>query len=304
MNKFKTSIYSDSYLNLHENLLSNQNLHIFHGHVIDQRGQALFDNFPSASFHLVSYNPETMEFSINNNIINYNDTNFITSTISNYHSQFFIDSTTLGLTEIYYLIKQFLKLQINKFKVLYIEPQKYNKDENNEFYLLSNYPIGFRPIPGAVTDLHHGDVETGIFFLGFDSTRMQIALEEFQMIQDKNVKAIFGTPAFHAGLEMESIIPHLEILLENRSFEINYCSANDPSSAYELLLFHKRSLDEGNKMFIAPLGPKPTTIASALFANLHEEEVSLLYDHPSHLPNRTSGVKSWHMYSFYLTSVS
>lgn len=75
------------------------------------------------------------------------------------------------------------------------------------------------------------------FFVGFDSSRMEIALEEFQMIQGKNIKTIFASPAFSSGLELESIVPHLNILSDNRTFEIDFCSALDPTSSFEMLNF-------------------------------------------------------------------
>lgn len=301
MTNYKAHIYTA----YDEELSSNKfgkNLHIFYGEILDDRGLLLKNSFKSAIWHKVKFNAESMELSIDNKSINFTDV----SHLSNYNIEgatFLIDSTTLNLPELYYLIKQLILLKITYFKILYIEPKIYTKDPNSDFYQLSNYPIGYKPIPGAVTDLHQSDVESGVFFIGFDSTRMQIALEEFQMIQDKNIKVIFGTPAFHAGLELESIYPHLEILTENRDFHIDYCSAIDPASSYDLLNHFKKSLDDGNKLFIAPIGPKPTTIASALFANIFPNETSLLYDHPENLVNRTSGVNGWYTYSVYLNEI-
>ena len=301
MTNYKAHIYTAYDEELSSDKFGN-NLHIFYGDILDDRGQLLKDSFKSATWHKVKFNAESMELSVDGNLINFTDTNYL-GTYKVEGASFLIDSTTLNLPEIYYLIKQFIALKITYFKVLYIEPKEYTKDPDSDFYQLSNYPIGYKPIPGAVTDLHQSDVEIGVFFIGFDSTRVQIALEEFQMIQDKNIKVIFGTPAFHAGLELESIYPHLEILSENRDFHIDYCSAIDPASAYDLLNYFKKALDDGNKLFIAPIGPKPTTIASALFANIFPNETSLLYDHPENLQNRTRGVNGWYTYSVYLNQI-
>ncbi|QXW27176.1 hypothetical protein KXJ74_07115 [Acinetobacter johnsonii] len=301
MSKYKAHIYTDILCTFNTSSLSN--IHIFSGRVLDDRGRELVSVFngSESNIHLVEFNANFMQFSIDNRIINFNDTTFLGSFV-NSDNTVMIDSTTLGLAEIYYLIKQFISLNFLEFKIIYIEPLAYNKDESDEFYKLSQYPIGYKPIPGAVGDLHHDDLELGVFFVGFDSSRMEIALEEFQMIQGKNIKTIFGTPAFNSGLEMESIVPHLNILTENRNFEIDFCSALDPTSSFEMLNFYNKSLEDGKKLFIAPLGTKPTTIATALFANLNPD-VSLLYDHPMNLENRTSGVKDWHIYSVYLTPI-
>ncbi|WP_180084024.1 hypothetical protein [Acinetobacter sp. YH12145] len=301
MIKHKAHIYTDVFRSFDTTDLNN--IHIFSGRVLDDRGRELLSVFSDSksNIHLVEFNANQMQFSIDGHVIDFNDSKYLESII-NIENNVMIDSTTLGLPEIYYLIKQFINLNFLEFKIIYIEPLTYNKDESDEFYRLSHYPIGYKPIPGAVGDLHHDDLELGIFFIGFDSSRMEIALEEFQMIQGKLIKTIFATPAFSSGLEMESIVPHLNILTDNPKFEIDFCSALDPTSSFEMLNFYKRSLDDGKKLFIAPLGTKPTTIATALFANLNSD-VSLLYDHPMNLENRTSGVKDWHIYSVYLTPI-
>ncbi|EOX7543271.1 hypothetical protein ACULUM_001009 [Acinetobacter baumannii] len=302
MKKFKAHIYTDIKDNF--SIQTTSNIHLFCGKALDDRGRELLKVFSekSSTIHSVHFEPNTMQFSIDNKIVEFNNIEYLSEFI-NAENTIIIDSTTLGLPEIFYLIKQFIALSFLHFKIIYIEPLKYNKDESDDFYKLSHYPIGYKPIPGAVGDLHHDDLDLGVFFVGFDPSRMEIALEEFQMIQGKSIKTIFATPAFNSGLELESIVPHLNLLIDNRNFEIDFCSALDPTSSFELLNYYKKSLDDGQKLFVAPLGTKPTTIASALFANLHSKDVSLLYDHPLHLENRTIGVKEWHIYSIYLTPI-
>ena len=302
MTSYKTHLYTDTYENFDPKIIGNK-IHIFHGDCIDDRGIALtnvFNNSENHIFHLVEYQPEKMQTFINKKVLDIQ--NDLTPHI-NSDDSFVIDATTLGLAELYFIIKSLIISKIFEFKILYIEPDSYTKDDQNDLYKLSHYPVGFKPIPGAISDLHSSDLEYGIFFVGFDPSRMEIALEEFQMIQNKKVKIIFGSPAFQAGWELESIIPHLNILKDNRSFELNYCSAIDPSSSYDLLAFYKRATEDGKKIFIAPLGPKPTTIATALFANIYNQDVSLLYDHPVNLKNRTKGVRQWHMYSIYINEI-
>jgi len=68
---------------------------------------------------------------------------------------------------------------------------------------------GYQPIPCSVVDLGGDDLEVGVFFLGFESERLDRALEEHQMIADKEVKVVFGIPAYHPGWELDAIIPHL-----------------------------------------------------------------------------------------------
>lgn len=302
MTSYKTHFYTDTFQNFDPNYIGDK-IHIFHGKCIDDRGIALnriFNDKNNHFFHLVEYLPDQMQTIVNNNILDV--WSGISSSI-NVDDFFVIDSTTLGLAELYFIIKTLIISKVYNFKILYIEPDSYTKDDQNDLYQLSHYPIGFRPIPGAVSDLHSSELEYGIFFVGFDPSRIEIALEEFQMIQNKKVKIIFGSPAFQSGWELESIVPHLNILNDNRNFELNYCSAIDPSSAYDLLAYYKRATEDGKKIFIAPLGPKPTTIATALFANIFNQDVSLLYDHPVNLENRTKGVRQFHIYSIYIDEI-
>jgi hypothetical protein len=139
-------------------------------------------------------------------------------------------------------------------------------------------------------------VEAGVFFLGYEPDRMARALTEYQMIATKSVKVVFGVPAFRAGWELNAIVPHLHMLSEQRDFDVAYCSANDPGSAFECLERTRNSLTAGAKMFIAPIGTKPCGIATAVFASLFPSETGIIFDHPRKKLKRSSGLNVWHRY--------
>ena len=114
------------------------------------------------------------------------------------------------------------------------------------------------------------------------------------MISAKDIKVVFGIPAFQPGWELNSIVPHLE-LIENCN--VQYCAANDPSSAYDALEVTRTSLSIGNRMFVAPIGTKPCGVAAAIFASVYPNQVGLLYDHRKKKEKRSKGVSVWHRYS-------
>lgn len=211
-----------------------------------------------------------------------------------------LESTTLGFAELFLLIKSIISLNINDFLVIYVEPGTYSRSALSSIsYELSELNAGYMPIPGSVVDLSEDDVESGVFFLGYEPERLERAFEEYQMLSSKDIKVVFGIPAFRPGWELNSIVPHLS-LIDN--CEISYCAANDPSSAYDALEATRRSLSAEKKMFIGPIGTKPCGIAAALFASMHDSQVGLLYDHRTKKKKRSTGVNIWHRYSIRLTS--
>ena len=208
-----------------------------------------------------------------------------------------LEGTTLGFAELFCSIKALISLGQLTFQVVYIEPQTYSKGSSGPgSFELSHEIVGYRPIPNAIVDLSSHSVEAGVFFLGFEPERLERALEEYQMITSKEVKVIFGVPAFHPGWELNSLVPHLQSLSERGGFEISYCSANDPSAAFDCLEDTRRSLSPDCRMFIAPIGTKPCGIAAAIFASLYPKQVGLLYDHPQKKKKRTEGIGVMHQY--------
>lgn len=269
---------------------------VFHGGVVDERGQLTLDLGPTHHKVPVSYNVQDMTISLADQTV---DADLCEKAISPYldDRNIVLEATTLGFAELFCLTRALIASGKHTFEITYAEPERYNKPSGRgESYALSEIITGYAPIPHSVVDLSSEEVEAGVFFLGYEQERMARALEEYQMISNKLVKVVFGVPAFHAGWELNSIVPHLQMLSEQNGFEIAYCSANDPGSAYECLERTLKSLSNGARMFIAPIGTKPCGVATAVFASLYPNESGILFDHPKKKDKRSFGVHIWHKY--------
>jgi hypothetical protein len=269
---------------------------LFHGNSVDDRGQSSV-NIESSNISqrvTVNYDYEGMEISVGDKVINADEA---TALLAPYVEQgkIVLDATTLGFSELFFAIKGLVDLKVNDFLIIYVEPSDYSRTTPGaDSFALSELNAGYKPIPRSVVDLAGDDVEAGVFFLGFEPERLERAFEEYQMLSTKDVKVVFGIPAFQPGWELNSIVPHLSII-ENCT--IAYCAANDPSSAYDTLEETRISLGQEKKMFIGPIGTKPCGIATALFACMHPLQTGLLFDHRKKRVKRSSGVNVWHRYS-------
>lgn len=268
----------------------------FYGDAVDDRGESAI-NFKSNLITervLVSYDSKKMSLKVNDVTLEADRAmELFTPYLSN--KNIILEATTLGVPELFFAVKSLIDSNVYNFLIIYVEPEEYKRETPAaDSFALTEQIVGYKPIPNAIVDLSGDDVEAGVFFLGFEPDRLERAFEEYQMISSKDLKVVFGIPAFQPGWELNSIVPHLEAI-DNCS--ISYCSANDPSSAYDSLEETRLSLREGNKMFVAPIGTKPCGIASAIFASIHPSQVGLLYDHRKKKYKRSEGVSIWHRYS-------
>lgn len=270
---------------------------LFHGTAVDDRGE-LAVSTEGAPMHdkvLVTYDVENMTVSVGGLIA---IADACADLVQQYMDgrQIVLEATTLGFAELFCITRALIVLGVHSFQIIYAEPDKYTKPVGGDSYALSELIPGYKPIPHAVVDLSSDEVEAGVFFLGYEHDRMARALAEYQMIATKSVKVVFGVPAFRAGWELNAIVPHLQMLSEQGDFDVAYCSANDPGSAFECLERTRNSLTEGAKMFIAPIGTKPCGIATAVFASLYPSETGIIFDHPRKKSKRSSGTNVWHRY--------
>lgn len=280
---------------------SKETLIFFHGEFVDERGKHAIENLSTlVDFsHMIIYDVDKMCLNINNDNYLLQDL-FSNDVFFPNNASFILDATTLGFVEIFLITKILIHKKIPNIVIVYIEPKGYTTESDNaEIYSLSLKSSSFSPIPTAVIDMSSNEVPYGVFFLGYESSRISIALDAYSMIGNKDIKVVFGVPAFTSGWELKSIIPHLEVLKENSDFDTKYCGANDPASAYDILLDMEKLIGNNEKIFVAPIGTKPCGIATAIFANVFSEKVGLLYDHPIKLKNRTYGISTEIMYKVY-----
>lgn len=288
---FHTTNHASSVdLGLYENSI------MFHGNPIDERGNFAI-NFECNKILLripVVYDYEKMTIGVGNDIVSADN---VTELLRPYLTgkNILLESTTLGFAELFLIIRTLIDIEIDHFLVLYVEPEKYERTKPGaDSFALSESNAGYKPIPRSVIDLAGSDVEAGVFFLGYEPERLERAFEEYHMLSSKDIKVVFGIPAFHPGWELNSVVPHLASI---GNCDVQYCAANDPSSAYDALEITRLSLSEGNTMFIAPIGTKPCGVATALFASMHPAQVGLLYDHRIKKNKGSKGVNIWHRYS-------
>ena len=267
----------------------------FHGESVDERGDAVnTENKNISQRILVNYDFENMQICLNGKVVDAdNATNLIGPFLS--EKKIVIEATTLGFAEMFFVIKALTELKISEYIVLYVEPAEYNREKKgSDRFAISEINSGYRSIPKSIIDLASDDVTAGVFFLGYEAQRLETALEEFQMLSNKDIKVAFGIPAFQPGWELNSIVPHLNVI---ENWEYSYCAANDPDLAYDVLETTRSSLGNNKKMFVAPIGTKPCGIAAAIFASLYPEQVGLLYDHRTKKIKRSKGLNVWHRYS-------
>ncbi|RSZ58218.1 hypothetical protein HF313_00515 [Massilia atriviolacea] len=280
-----------------EELGMRQDAVLFHGIPVDQREELAIkiEGAPAHDKVLVSYDIQNMALSVDGVT---SSADVCAGLLQNYIDgrQIVLEATTLGFAELFCVIRGLIALGVRIFQIIYVEPRDYTQPVGGESFALSELISGYHPIPHAVVDLSSDEVEAGVFFLGYEPERMARALSEYQMIVEKTVKVVFGVPAFQAGWELNAIVPHLPMLSEQSGFDVAYCSANDPGSAFDCLQRTRNSLSRGSKMFIAPIGTKPCGIATAVFASLFPNEAGILFDHPRKKSKRSSGVNVWHRY--------
>lgn len=287
---FQTSTASTA-----EALGISDNAVLLHGEPLDPRGNRAVEAWGEVITRVLTlYDVENMSISLGAVAL---DVDSVGELLSAYDSsRVVLEATTLGFAELFALVSGLFEVGAEEIDIVYVEPESYTRTyPGGSQFALSETTLGYQPIPRSVVDLSSDDLEAGVFFLGFEPERLDRALEEHQMIAGKELKVVFGIPAYHPGWELDSIIPHLP-RLQQVSLDVEYCSASDPEAAFECLERTRASLGVGKRMFVAPIGPKPCGIASAVFASAYPVQVGLLFDHPRRSASRTTGALVWHRY--------
>lgn len=289
INFFSTSGDSAADLNLPENLI------LLHGERLDERGESACGCAHEDSQVRLTFGVDDMSLTVGSET---KSSDLASTLLAGYDwRDVFLEATTLGFAELFCAANALLANGANTLNIIYVEPGEYTRVSSGaDRFALSEPTRGYVAIPNAIVDLSSDEVEAGVFFLGFEPERLDRALEEYQMIANKDVKLVFGIPAYHPGWELDAIIPHLPALQQHK-LQLDYCSANDPEAAFECLERTRKALGSDKRMFVAPIGPKPCGIASAIFASVYPEQVGLLYDHPRRRQKRSSGVDRWHRFT-------
>lgn len=268
---------------------------LLHGEELDQRGESACTCAPPEARVRLDFGVDDMSLTVGTET---KSSDLAAELLSGYDPQkVFLEATTLGFAELFCAANALLSSGATTLNIIYVEPGEYTRiSKGANQFALSEPTRGYVAIPNAIVDLSSEEVEAGVFFLGFEPERLARALEEYQMIASKDVKLVFGIPAYHPGWELDAIVPHLTAL-EQHKLQLDYCAANDPEAAFESLERTRKALGTDRRMFVAPIGPKPCGIASAIFATVYPDQVGLLYDHPRRKSKRSSGVDLWHRFT-------
>jgi hypothetical protein len=272
----------------------------FIGEKLDDRGdQAIkFGDLHSTKLIIVKYSAEEMVLSFDGKDSSIDDIEDDFKFLQN--KKILIESTTVNFVELLLILQQ-AKINNCHTAILYLEPKSYSKKRTSLIvhrreFELSEQTLGFYPVPGFVNTFGSTMLKKTIFIAGYESERISRTIEE-NAISSNNCDLIFGVPAFKVGWEMNSFANNITLIKEHRFInEPFYSSATNPGTTYDVLANIYGSLDTNEKMFIAPLGPKPAGIAAALFL-INHDDVSLFYDHPSKKSERSTEVSKWHLYT-------
>lgn len=218
------------------------------------------------------------------------------------------ESTTLGLAEIIRSLQAVKEAKIKEIDICYVEPKFYRKHQSlstgilssREFELTTNNTFiglqGFNEEFREEQQAHH------VFFLGYESSRLQQALEQRGEYDAAHYHRFFviGVPAFSPGWETNVLANHVQILqrLGVSSNAIKYCAANSIQEAYHMLWDLYKSIGSESSIFwVSPFGTKPHTVATALFLLETKGAISnssLFYDHPIRTDKRSQEVAKYH----------
>lgn len=268
---------------------------LLHGEKLDERGESACSCVPESARVMLRYGIDDMSLTVGTKTKSSDVANELILGLD--QDKVILEATTLGFAELFCATNALLANGATAVNVIYVEPTEYQRvHPGGDQFELSLPTRGYVPIPNSIVDLTSDEVEAGVFFLGFEPERLDRALEEHQMIASKDVKLVFGIPAYHPGWELDAIVPHLPAL-DQHGLELDYCSANDPEAAFECLERTRAGLSEDKRMFVAPIGPKPCGIASAIFASVYPEQVGLLFDHPQRKKKRSTGTDLWHRFT-------
>lgn len=212
-----------------------------------------------------------------------------------------LEATTLGFVQIFLCCRALRHRGHKSIWLVYVEPLTYSNPRRRHVlhkrdFELSETVSGYRAIPGATFLLSDRRPRHGVFFLGYEESRLDVALEELEMFDPASCSVVFGVPAFKPGWEMNAFANNIRVMKSKAvSGGTHFCGAENPAAAVDVLDDIRDSLPFGSKIFVAPIGTKPTGIGAALFASEHPD-VGILYDHPRRRPGRSKEVSSWHLY--------
>lgn len=314
--KFK----SIKYFHPEDTLPIYKNTVCFQGVALDDRGEFAQYINKGNNIIIIKYNCNNYSIAINDIEYSIRKELYIEKICEFTHgaASVIIDSTTLNIVDILYILKALNKNKITQeVQILYIEPKEYSFRNNtisqfDDFTLSSAYKE-FPPVPGFAImtvnkeiineDGEHKNKEEVdlVAFLGFERARLGHIFNSDDGATYSKFIPIIPLPGFNPGWENRTLGNHINFFTPKYNFStLEYVSANNPYQSYQLL----EKISRTRKKFrIAPIGTKPNSIGCAVFLinNIQNPDISvgLLFDFPEKLEKRSKGVGKINIYTLY-----
>lgn len=290
-----------------ENLIKPQYNIIFYGDTIDDRTQYIksyiLKNPDPVLLFKLKWDNKNKKIIENNSTITIDEFQNKISEIG--ISKAMVDSTSLDFPEIVYILSALKNKKNIEIDFIYAEPDDYKQKtstspEETDFELSSSQSI-FSGLPKFF--ISNSSLRVSIIApLGFEPMRLGQLLNTDEGANYESINGLFGIPAYKPGWENRSIKSHLRHFKKDISSAISLYPSSNPYEIYKNL---SKIKDAYQRVILAPLGTKPSTIALALFLvnnfdqNSRKENVSAVYDFPQKVSKRTNGIGKIYIYNLY-----
>jgi len=172
----KVSFFSRSGTNAVELELP-EDMVLLHGEQLDERGQLACGCAPEAARVMIGYGVDDMSLTVG---IQTKSSDLASEMLQGFDKdKVVLEATTLGFAELFCALNALLTNGATSLNIIYIEPAQYQRESPGaDRFALSQPTRGYAPIPNAIVDLTSDEIESGVFFLGFEPERLDRALEE------------------------------------------------------------------------------------------------------------------------------
>ena len=250
-----------------------------------------------------AYNHESLTVEVNS--IDQNLRDFFNGPLLSDIRTILIDATNLAFAEIasiFRLINN--KKNVQKVSFIYCEPEVYNSKvwtptDVRSFQLTESLS---EPdfIPTYYNQASLGLDKYLLAFLGFEDTRFARIIDPDLNANYAAIGAAFSVPPFKTGFDTHSFMANGRVLENNHIEEPFFISGNQPYDAYNLIKKLKRQcVVQKRELIIAPIGTKPTAIATVLAA-VEDPSIGVVFDFPKKRSQRSTGIGSSHYYPIEL----
>ncbi|MCK9366585.1 MAG: hypothetical protein M0P72_05500 [Metallibacterium scheffleri] len=274
---------------------------VFVSQAIDERGSRSLEIARNSANHVVEvdYDPETFHLKLGDAAFRASDLDSIRQAFPG--AMILLDATSLDPVEMLILSRAFLYNAEDRRRLgfVYAEPAHYKPATvaigMDYAFTFADKFRGLKSVPGFANELRDDEGGRLVACLGFEADRLDRILQDDDGNFIKHVTLIFGVPPYRTTWEMHALLPHERVISKHRSCELAFAGANNPKATYECLKESFQAIGQGERLIIAPLGSKPSSIGIALFACCRDN-IRLKYDFPVKLEGRTEGVGAIHRY--------